>query len=70
MLIDEEVKGNASVWFDIDLINMHRGIDHDRVKPKTIQLVVVAAPLSTQHQGERSKTGWLEIGIIQLSVLV
>jgi hypothetical protein len=29
------------------------------VKPKTIKLVFVAALLSTQHSGEREKTGWL-----------
>ena len=29
-----------------------------------IKLVYVAFPLSTQHEGERTKTGWLGIGII------
>jgi hypothetical protein len=37
----------------------------DRVKPKTIKLVVVAYPLDTQHQGE--KIGWLGIMIMCLS---
>jgi hypothetical protein len=32
----------------------------DRVKPKTITLVFVASPLSTQHPGERAKTDWLK----------
>ena len=36
----------------------------DRVKPKTIKLVFVAFPLSTQHSGVRAKTSWLGIGII------
>jgi hypothetical protein len=31
-----------------------------RVKPKTIKLVFVASPLSTQHYGERVKTGWFD----------
>ena len=30
-------------------------------KPKTMKLVFVASPLSTQHKGERAKTGWLGI---------
>ena len=34
-----------------------RGFEPDRVKPKTIQLVCVASPLSTQHYGERAN--WL-----------
>ena len=29
----------------------------DWVKPKTIRLVFVASPLSTQHYGKRAKTG-------------
>ena len=37
------------------------------VKPKTIKLVFVASPLSTQHYGERAKTGWLRIRIMCLS---
>jgi hypothetical protein len=39
------------------------GSIHDRVKPKTMKLVFVASPLSTQHSGEREKTGWLRIMI-------
>jgi hypothetical protein len=35
-----------------------------RVKPNTMILVVIASPLSMQHQGERAKTGWLEIRIM------
>jgi hypothetical protein len=31
---------------------------------QTIKLVFVASPLSKQHQGERSKTGWLGIRIM------
>jgi hypothetical protein len=34
------------------------------VKTNTIQLVFVAFPLSTQHQGEGAKTCWLGIGIM------
>ena len=30
-------------------------------EPKTIKLLCVASPLSTQHKGERAKTGWLGI---------
>ena len=33
-------------------------------KPKTMKLVSVASPLSTQHKGERAKTGWLWIRIM------
>ena len=36
----------------------------DRVKLKTIKLVSVASLLSTQHLGERAKTGWLRIRIM------
>ena len=32
------------------------GFEYDRVKPKTLKLVFVASPLSTQHLGERSNT--------------
>jgi hypothetical protein len=28
---------------------LDRGFEHDRVKPKTVKLVCVASPLSTQH---------------------
>jgi len=31
---------------------------------KNIKLVFVASSLSTQHSGERAKTGWLEIRIM------
>ena len=31
---------------------------------QTIKLVFVASPLCMYHQGERSKTGWLRIGIM------
>jgi len=40
------------------------GSNPDRVKPKTIKLAFVACPLSTQHAGERAKTGWLGIRIM------
>jgi hypothetical protein len=39
----------------------------DRIKPKTIKLVFVASPLSTncrQHYEERAKTSWLGIRIM------
>ena len=36
-------------------------------KPKTIKLVFVASLLSTQHYGERAKTGWLGIRIMYQS---
>ena len=35
-----------------------------RVKPNTIKLVFVASLLSTQHLGERAKTGWFGINIM------
>ena len=38
-----------------------------RFKPKIIKLVFVASPISTQHQGVRAKTGWVEISILCLS---
>ena len=31
---------------------------------KTIKLVCIASPLGMQHEGERTKTGWLGIRII------
>ena len=37
------------------------GSSPDRVKPKTIKLVFVASPLSTQHYEERPKTGRLKL---------
>ena len=40
------------------------GSSPGRVKQKTIKLVFVASPLSTQHQGVREKTGWLGIRIM------
>ena len=41
-------------------------VDSDliRVKAKTIKLVFVTSPLSTQHYGERAKTVWLRIRIM------
>ena len=36
----------------------------DWVKPKTIKLVFVDSPLSTQRSRERTKTGWLGIRIM------
>jgi hypothetical protein len=36
------------------------GSSPGRVIPKTIKLVFVASPLSTQHKGERAKTGGSE----------
>ena len=36
----------------------------DLVKPKTIKLVFVTSPLSTQHYGERATTGWTAIRIM------
>jgi hypothetical protein len=38
------------------------------VKPKTINLVCVASPISSLHYGERAKTGWLGIKIMCPSV--
>jgi hypothetical protein len=35
-----------------------------RVKPKTIKLIFVVSPLSTQSKGERAKNGWLGIRIM------
>ena len=37
---------------------------------KTIKLVFVASPLSTQHLGERAKTGWLGIRIMCLNGVI
>ena len=45
-----------------------RGFESLLVKPKTIKLVFVASPVSTQHWGERAKTGWVRIRIMCLSV--
>jgi hypothetical protein len=42
---------------------VHLGFEPGWVKPKTIRLVFVAAPLNMQ---ERAKTGWLEIRIMCL----
>ena len=41
-----------------------RVFEHRSGQTKTIQLVCVDSPLSTQHSGERAKTGWLEIRIM------
>jgi hypothetical protein len=41
-----------------------RAMIRGRVKPKTIKLVLVASPLSMQHEGKRAKTGWLGIRIM------
>ena len=41
-----------------------RGFEHRSGQPRTIQLVFVASPLSTQHYGERAKIGWLGIRIM------
>ena len=43
------------------------GSSAGQIKPKTIKLVFVASPLSTQHSGERAKTDWLRIRIMYLS---
>jgi len=40
------------------------GSGPDQVKPKTLKLIFVASPLSTQHLGVRAKTGWLVIRIM------
>jgi hypothetical protein len=40
------------------------------VKPKTMKLVFVVSPLSTQHQGERANTIWLGIQHILLAEVV
>ena len=42
---------------------VHLGFEPGQVKPKTIKLVFVAAPLNMQ---ERAKTGWFEIRIMCL----
>jgi hypothetical protein len=44
-----------------------RGFEPRSGKTKTIKLVLVASPLSTQHYVERAKTGWLGIGIMSPS---
>jgi hypothetical protein len=41
-----------------------RGSSLGQVKPKTMQLIFVASPLSTQYWGEREKTGGLGIRIM------
>jgi len=40
------------------------GLSPGRVKARTIKLVFVASPLSTQHYRERAKIGWLGIRIM------
>ena len=47
-------------WFYGFMVSVLVGSRPDRVKPKTIKLVFVASPLSTQ-QRERVKTGYLGI---------
>ena len=37
------------------------GLNPVEVKPKTFKLVFAASLPSTQHYGERAKTGWLGI---------
>ena len=44
-----------------------RGLEPRWIKPKTMKLLCVASPLSTQHYGVRAKTGWLGIRILYLS---
>jgi hypothetical protein len=51
-----DIMVSVLVWSVVD-----RGFKPGWVKPKTKKLVFVASPLSTQHKGERAKTGWLEI---------
>jgi hypothetical protein len=46
------------------MVSVLVGSSPGRVKLKTIKLVFVASPLSMQHQGERTKTGWLGIRIM------
>ena len=48
LICDVMVSVLASIWQIVDSIP-------NRVKPKTIQLVFVAFPLSTHYQGERAK---------------
>jgi len=36
----------------------------DQVKSKTIKVVYVVSPLSTQYKEERAKTGWFRIRIM------
>ena len=43
-----------------------RGFESDRVKPKTMKLVFVESPLTMQHLGDRPKTRWLVIRIINI----
>ena len=44
-----------------------RAFEPCRIKPKTIKLVFVVSPLTTQHLGEKVKTGWLGIKIMSSS---
>lgn len=39
------------------------GFDPLWVKPMIMKLIAIVSPLSTQHQGERTKTGLLKIKI-------
>ena len=43
-----------------------RGFESDRFKPKTMKLVFVESPLNIQHLGDRPKTRWLVIRIINI----
>jgi hypothetical protein len=43
---------------------VNHGFNPGAVKPKTMKLVFVAFPLSTQHYGGRAKTNWLRIRIM------
>ena len=43
---------------------VYRGFECRSGQTKTMKLVFVASPLSTQHYRERAKTGWLGIMIM------
>jgi hypothetical protein len=51
----------------LSVMPIDHGFEPERVKPMTIKLVFVASLLSTQHEGERAKTGWFIIRILCLS---
>jgi hypothetical protein len=42
------------------MVSMLVGWSPGGVKPKTIKLVFVTSPQSTQHKRRKSKTDWLE----------
>ena len=44
-----------------------RGFEPRSNQTKDLQLVFVASPRSTQHLGEKAKTGWLGIRISNVS---